>query len=135
MKSKNKFMDVWAAIEDLRYNPMRTKEYFGFAGAQGEAIAIKGERGIILDSQEGVVLTNATDAARYMVGEIKWEQVRPQRRFEMKVKKGVLVAWVESDRFVAPCTCRPVSRGDYISVGGEDDCPVHGFGDGEDDES
>lgn len=31
------------------------------------------------------------------------------------------------DRFVPPCSCRPVMTGPIIKIGSEDDCPVHGL--------
>lgn len=127
--AKYSVSEIWSALESLRYNPVRTKEYFGFVGAQGNAIAIKGERGIVLDSEEGVILTNSTDAARYMTGDMGWSEIRPQRKFQVDIDQGrVLTAWVESDRFVTPCKCRAIPIENYIRIGGEDDCSVHGFG-------
>ena len=36
---------------------------------------------------------------------------------------------LDPSRFVPPCTCRPIDiGGGRIIIGGEDDCPVHGFG-------
>jgi len=36
----------------------------------------------------------------------------------------------DAQLFVPPCTCRPIpiDEGKYYLIGGEDDCPVHGYG-------
>ena len=50
----------------------------------------------------------------------------------VQVAPGLPTHWVlesVSDRFVPPCTCRHVvTYGDSVYIGGEGDCPVHGFG-------
>ena len=116
-------------IDELPFAPQMNRPYYGFVGAQGGAVAIKSERGIIVDSSEGVIVTNATDAARYMTGEICFSTMRPQREFVLTEGDKEIRAWVENDRFVPPCTCEPRYREatESIAVSGEDDCSVHGF--------
>lgn len=123
-------MYVWKMIDDLPLAPTMSRAYYGFAGAQGGAVAIKSERGIIVDSSEGVVVTNVDDAARYMTGEIPFGQIRQQREFVLTIEgEREARAWVESDRFVVPCKCEPrfSETTQSIRITGEDDCPIHGF--------
>lgn len=128
--SKYATLEIWRALENLSYHPMLVRQYWGFVGAQGDATAIKGERGIILDSSEGLKLTTAISAARYMNSKIKWADVQELRCHTEELANGeTLTAWVESDRFVGECSCTPNISDDRIIVGGEGDCRVHGFGD------
>jgi len=57
---------------------LKPGQYYGFAGAQGEAVATCRDAYIELDSSEGIKHTNCWDAARYLVGEIGFDEVREQ---------------------------------------------------------
>lgn len=55
-----------------------------------------------------------------------------QREMKFPLSDGTeITAMVPSDRFVHPCTCRPLPVGNSVihrvMVSGEDDCVVHGF--------
>lgn len=116
-------------------------ENFAEAGALGQRLIYPKRRDVYLTiRREGVEVakrggrqrvTTSWDAARYLVGAMAFDEMVERREYRAPAgKRQELITWIEADRFLAPCSCRPIVRlaVESIGISGEDDCALHGFG-------